>query len=84
MKAQHWLVGYDPRTELGVMELAIPENAFREIGSVVSFDRDDPEAIGCYELSDKQAREIASWLGDRPLPTGLSFYLEATEATDVR
>lgn len=79
MKAQHWLVGYDPETELGVVELPIPEAEFGKIGNVVRFDRDDPYAIGCYELTDGQAREIASIVvGDNRLPPNLSFFLEAT------
>jgi hypothetical protein len=76
--AQHWLVGYDRRTELETFELPIPEGMFRELGTVVQFDDDDPEAVGSYELTDGQARRIVSLIrGENSLPTGLDFFLEA-------
>jgi hypothetical protein len=79
MKAtQHSLVGYNPETEAEQFELQIPAQVFPELGSVVSFDADDPEAAGCYELSVLQARSIANLAGRIvPLPVGLDFFLEA-------
>jgi hypothetical protein len=79
MKAtQHSLVGYDPETEAEEFELQIPARIFPEVGAVVSFDDDDPEAVGCYELSDLQARRIANLVGNVvQLPAGLDFFLEA-------
>jgi hypothetical protein len=76
--AQHWLVGYDRQTEKETFELPIPEGTFRVVGTFVSFDDDDPEAVGCYELTDVQARRIASMIrGENWLPAGLAFFLEA-------
>ena len=76
--AQHWLVGYDPRTELESFELPIPREMFRVIGTVIRFDDDDPDAIGSYELTSVQARRIASLVrGECLLPPGLDFFLEA-------
>jgi len=76
--AQHWLVGYDRQTELEKFELPIPEGSFREIGSVVRIDDDDPEASGCYKLTDQQARKIAKMVRrENLLPAGLDFFLEA-------
>jgi hypothetical protein len=77
MKAAHRLVGYDRQTELEKFELPIPEQAFGEIRTVVPFDDDDPDAIGCYELTDGQALQIASMARQRSLPAGLDFFLEA-------
>jgi hypothetical protein len=76
--AQHWLVGYDRRTELETFELPIPMEMFRVLGTVISFDDDDPNAIGSYELTSGQARRIASLVrGENLLPAGLDFFLEA-------
>jgi hypothetical protein len=73
--AQHRLVGYDRQTELEKFELTIPQHVFGEISSVISFDDDDPEAVGCYELTSDQARRIATIVHER-LPVGLSFFIE--------
>lgn len=75
--AQHRLVGYDRQTELEAFELPIPERVFREVGSLVRLDSDDPDGIGCYELTDQQARQIATMIRWQPLPSGLDFFLEA-------
>lgn len=77
MKAAHRLVGYDRQTELEEFELPIPEHAFGEVRAFVRFDDDDPDAIGCYELTDGQAHRIATMARQRSLPTGLDFFLEA-------
>jgi hypothetical protein len=74
-EAQHRLVGYDRQTELEKFEIAIPQRIFGEVSSVVSFDDDDPDAIGCYELTKDQAHRIAI-LVRKSLPTGLDFFLE--------
>jgi hypothetical protein len=60
------LVGYDRQTE----------PMFGEVRTVVRFDNDDRDAIGCYELTDGQAHQIATMVR-RTLPTGLDFFLEA-------
>jgi hypothetical protein len=78
--AQHRLVGYDRTTELEKFELAIPQGVFREVGTVVHFANDDPDATGCYELTDDQARQIAVMLHRVALPPGLDFFLEAYAA----
>lgn len=78
MRAAHRLIGYDRQTELEKFELAIPEPVFREVSGVVSFDNDDPEALGCYELTDDEARRIADLVRrGMLLPKGLAFFLEA-------
>jgi len=77
MKAAHRLVGYDRQTESEKFELPIPEPVFGEVRTVVSFDSDDLDAIGCYELTDGQAHQIATMVHRRGLPTGLDFFLEA-------
>ena len=76
--AQHWLVGYDRQTELEAFELAIPERLFREVGTVVRFDNDDPHAIGSYELTTPQALQIVKMVDEanRP-PPDLDFFIEA-------
>jgi hypothetical protein len=74
-EAQHRLVGYDRQTELEKFEVAIPQRIFGEVSSVVPFDDDDPDAIGCYELTKDQAHQIAI-LVRKSLPTGLDFFLE--------
>lgn len=74
--AQHRLVGYDRESELEKFEVAIPQHFFGEVSSVVPFDHDDPEAIGCYELTKGQAHRIAT-IVHKSLPTGLDFFLEA-------
>jgi hypothetical protein len=61
-------------------ELPIPERMFQEVGRLVEFDDDDPEAIGCYELTDDQAHRIATMVRGQRLPTGLDFFLEAHAA----
>jgi hypothetical protein len=73
--AQHRLVGYDRQSELEKFEVAIPQHIFDEISSVVPLDDDDPEAIGCYELTKDQAQEIAIIMHES-LPPGLDFFLE--------
>ncbi|WP_316168175.1 MULTISPECIES: hypothetical protein [unclassified Bradyrhizobium] len=78
--AQHRLVGYDRQTELEAFELPIPERIFQEVGALVHLDDDDPEGIGCYELTDQQARQIATMIRRQPLPTGLDFFIEAHTA----
>jgi hypothetical protein len=78
--AQHRLVGYDRETELEKFELPIPERMFREVGRFVGFDDDDPQGIGCYELTDDQAHRIATMVHRQNLPTGLNFFLEAHAA----
>jgi hypothetical protein len=76
--AQHWLVGYDRQTELEAFELPIPQGVFRDVREVVSFDADDPEAIGSYKLTDQQARQIAKMVRrENLLRAGLDFFLEA-------
>jgi hypothetical protein len=78
MKAAHRLVGYDRKTELETFELTIPERIFGEVRSRVSVvDWDDPDAIGCYELTNSQTREIATLVHRPNLPRGLDFFLEA-------
>ena len=77
MKASHRLVGYDRRTELEKFELPISERLFGEVRTVVKIDDDDPEAVGCYELTSDQANLIASIVHRRNPPTGLDFFLEA-------
>jgi hypothetical protein len=74
--ARHRLVGYDRQTESEKFELPIPEPMFGEVRTVVRFDDDDRDAIGCYELTDGQAHQIATMVR-RTLPTGLDFFLEA-------
>jgi hypothetical protein len=73
--AQRRLVGYDRQSELEKFEVAIPKHVFGEISSVVSLDHDDPEAIGCYELTKSQAKQIAIMM-HKSLPSGLDFFLE--------
>jgi hypothetical protein len=73
--AQHRLVGYDRQSELEKFQVAIPQHIFGEISSVVSLDDDDPEAIGCYELTKGQAQRIAIIM-HKSLPSGLDFFLE--------
>jgi len=82
MKATHSLIGYDRETELEKFELPIPEPVFENVrGAVVSLDDDDPEAVGCYELTASQARKIADMVSrNNRLPNGLSFFLEAHSA----
>jgi hypothetical protein len=77
MKASHRLVGYDRRTELEKFELPISERMFGEVRTVVRLDDDDPDAVGCYELTSDQARLIASMARRGNLPAGLDFFLEA-------
>lgn len=73
--AQHRLVGYDRQTELEKFGVTIPQHVFGEVSSVVSFDDDDPEAVGCYELTKDQAHRIAIMV-HKSLPSGLDFFLE--------
>jgi hypothetical protein len=77
--AQHRLVGYDRQTELEKFEVTIPQRIFGEVSSVVSLDDDDPEAIGCYELTKDQARRIAIMV-HKSLPSELDFFLEGYAA----
>ena len=49
------------------------------ISSVVSFDDDDPDAVGCYELTKDQAHRIAIKMR-KSLPSGLDFFLEGFSA----
>jgi|GEM_PF-1753015 len=77
MKAAHRLVGYDRQTESEKFELPIPEPMFGEVRTVVRFDDDDLGAVGCYELTDRQAHQIATMVHRRNLPAGLDFFLEA-------
>jgi hypothetical protein len=76
MKASHRLVGYDRRTEIEKFELPIPERMFEEVRTIITLDDDDPDAIGCYELTGDQARLIASIAQRGQIPTGLDFFLE--------
>jgi hypothetical protein len=77
MKAAHRLVGYDQQTESEKFELPIPERMFGELRTVVRLDYDDPDAVGCYELTDDQAHQIAIMVRRKNLPPGLDFFLEA-------
>jgi hypothetical protein len=60
-------------------EVEIPQHVFEEVSSVVSFDRDDPEAVGCYELTKDQAHRIATKV-HKSLPSGLDFFIEGFAA----
>jgi hypothetical protein len=73
--AQHRLVGYDRQTELEKFEVAIPQRIFEEVSSLVAFDNDDPDAVGCYELTKDQAHRIAIKVR-KNLPSGLDFFIE--------
>jgi hypothetical protein len=77
MKAAHRLVGYDRKSELEKFELLIPTRMFGEVKSRVGFDPDDPDGVGCYELTAQEAREIATLVHRPNLPNGLDFFLEA-------
>ena len=77
--AQHRLVGYDRQTELEKFEVPIPQHVFEEVSSLVSFDNDDPDAVGCYELTKDQAHRIAIKVR-KSLPSGLDFFLEGYAA----
>ncbi|WP_316193894.1 hypothetical protein [Bradyrhizobium sp. SZCCHNRI1029] len=80
MNAAHRLVGYDRQTELEKFEVAIPQRFLGEIRNVVRFDRDDPKATGCYQLTSEQARRIAGMVHRDRLPNGLDFFFEAYAA----
>jgi hypothetical protein len=77
--AQHRLVGYDRKTELEKFEVTIPPHIFEEVSSLVPIDDDDPDAIGCYELTKDQAHKIAIRV-HKSLPSGLDFFLEGFAA----
>ena len=77
--ARHRLVGYDRQTELEKFEVAIPQHVLEEVSSLVSFDEDDPDAVGCYELTKDQAHRIAIKVHES-LPSGLDFFLEGYAA----
>jgi hypothetical protein len=77
--AQHRLVGYDRQTELEKFEVTIPQHVFEEVSSLVSLDDDDPDAVGCYELTKDQAHRIATKVR-KSLPSGLDFFLEGYAA----
>jgi len=77
--ALHRLVGYDRQTELEKFEVAIPQHVFEEVSSLVAFDDDGPDAVGCYELTKDQAHRIAIKMR-KSLPSGLDFFLEGYAA----
>jgi len=77
MKPAHRLVGYDRKTELEKFEVTIPGDIFGEISSLISIDGDDPDAVGCYELTKDQAHRIAR-IVHKSLPSGLDFFLEGS------
>jgi hypothetical protein len=73
----HSLVGYDRQTESQQFALPVPPDAFQEVWSFVTFDSDDPQAAGCYELTNSQASRIAEIVRNSgALPSGLDFFLE--------
>lgn len=78
---KHWLVGYDQKTEFAVYAEPVPSGLMDRIKSLVAFDDDDPEGIGCYELTAEEAEEVAHLFNDgAALPDGLDFFLEASAA----
>jgi len=77
--AHHRLVGYDRQTELEKFEVTIPRHIFAEVSSLAAVDDDDPDAVGCHELTRKQAHRIAIKV-HRSLPSGLDFFLEGFAA----
>jgi hypothetical protein len=54
-------------------ELPIPDIMFGEVSAVVRLDYDDPDAIGCYELTDDQANRIANIAHRKNLPPRAGF-----------
>ena len=77
--AHHRLVGYDRQTELEKFEVTIPRHIFAEVSSLAAVDDDDPDAVGCHELTREQAHRIAINV-HRSLPSGLDFFLEGFAA----
>ena len=71
----HKLVGYHAKTGRMVYEHDVPQGVLRLVKDIANVARDDPDAIGSYRLSPRQAREIASVL-NLELPQELSFSLE--------
>lgn len=81
---KHWLVGYNRRTEFGEVEVPIPAGIFSEVANFVRFDEDDPEVVGCYEITGGQAERIIQMIGKPPASlaaklSGLDFFIEGSD-----
>jgi hypothetical protein len=75
-KIVHRLIGYDRETEELAWQHDIPEAKLSVVKKIAKVDTDDAEAIGSYELTASQAREIAGII-QQPINTRkYIFYLE--------
>jgi hypothetical protein len=78
--ATHRLVGYDKATGRVAVEYEIPPYRLEHAKSLAGVGGDDPEAVLCYRLSAKKARDLAAAVG-APIDTGtLNFFLEGFAA----
>jgi hypothetical protein len=75
-KMVHRLIGYDRETEEIAWQHDIPEAKLTVVKKIAKVDANDSDAIGSYELTASQAREIAGII-QQPINTKkYFFYLE--------
>jgi|HubBroStandDraft_4_1064222.scaffolds.fasta_scaffold1772631_2 hypothetical protein len=75
-KMVHRLIGYDRETEELAWQHDIPEAKLTVVKKIAKVDANDSDAIGSYELTASQAREIAGII-QQPINTRkYIFYLE--------
>ena len=77
----HRLVGYDPGTGRVVVEYPIPDRLLDLARRTAGVDDDDPQAVLCYRLDPRGARDIAGAIGVDIDPDGLTFFLEGFAAS---
>ena len=74
----HYLVGYDKQTERVAFEYPIPKEHLYRVKEIARVDtQEDPDAIGCYELSWDQTRAIIELIGCRLKTPYMDYFLEA-------
>jgi hypothetical protein len=76
----HRLVGYDPVTDRVAYSHDIPTEKLAFAKAVAHVAPTDPDAIGCYPLSDPEARDIAGTL-NIALPQAFRYFLEPADTS---
>jgi len=71
----HRLVGYDRTTDRIAFQRDIPLGKLEIVKRIAHVEETDPEALGAYELSREEARDVAGIL-DIALPGNMHFFLE--------
>jgi hypothetical protein len=76
----HRLVGYDKATGRVAVEHDIPPYRLEHAKGLAGVGADDPQAVLCYRLSPRQARDLAAAIGAPVDVNALNFFMEGFAA----